>query len=109
MSLEHVQAFYNRLANDEDFRTQIHNITSKDEYSQIVQTAGYDFTQQEFEEYTTQLLESNNSENEIRDLDEAELAVVAGGYVATLLPLMPILIYGLPGTLLNEWLKSGEL
>ncbi|MDF5727070.1 MAG: hypothetical protein PUP92_03315, partial [Rhizonema sp. PD38] len=43
------------------------------------QAAGYDFTQQEFEEYTTILLDLNSSEGDLRDVDEKELAAVYGG------------------------------
>ncbi|MEH2299050.1 Nif11-like leader peptide family natural product precursor [Nostoc sp.] len=81
MSLENVQAFYAKLANDEAFRTQIKGVTSNDECSQFVQGAGYDFTQEEFEEYTTQLLESTADEGELRDLNEKELEAVFGGFV----------------------------
>jgi predicted ribosomally synthesized peptide with nif11-like leader len=79
MSLEHVQAFYKRLANDEDFRTQIQNVSSKDECSQVVQNAGYYFSQEELEEYTAELLESADAENELQEIGEKELAAVFGG------------------------------
>jgi predicted ribosomally synthesized peptide with nif11-like leader len=79
MSLENVKAFYNRLASDENFRTQIQNVNSKDECSQIVQAAGYDFTQEELEDYTAELLESADAENELQDIGEKELAGVFGG------------------------------
>jgi len=46
MSLENVKAFYERLAIDEVFRSQIQNVKTKDECSQIVKSSGYDFTQQ---------------------------------------------------------------
>jgi predicted ribosomally synthesized peptide with nif11-like leader len=80
MSLENVKAFYSRLANDEAFRIQMQGVESKDECSRIVKDAGYDFTQEQFEEYTVQLLEQN-SENgsEIRDLNQKELEAVFGG------------------------------
>jgi predicted ribosomally synthesized peptide with nif11-like leader len=79
MSLEHVKAFYEHLASDEAFRTQIQGVNSKKECSQIVKAAGYDFTLQEYEEYTAQLLESANGESELKDLSEKELAAVFGG------------------------------
>ncbi|HLP91817.1 MAG TPA: Nif11-like leader peptide family natural product precursor [Nostocaceae cyanobacterium] len=85
MSIEHVKAFYNRLANDEDFRTQMQNVSSREEGIQIVQAAGYDFTQAELEDYTAELLESAEAENELQDLGERELAGVFGG--ATVRPL----------------------
>ncbi len=79
MSLENVKAFYERLATDEVFRSQIQNVKNKNECSQIVKNAGYDFTQQEFEEYTVQLLESGATDGELMDLNEKELEAVFGG------------------------------
>jgi predicted ribosomally synthesized peptide with nif11-like leader len=79
MSLENVKAFYERLATDEVFRSQIQGVKTKDECSQIVQNAGYDFTQQELEKYTVQLLDSGASDGELMDLNEKELEAVFGG------------------------------
>ena len=93
MSLENVKAFYENLANDEAFRTQLQNVTSKEECSQIVKAAGYDFTLEEYEEYTAQLLESTDDESELKDLNEKELAAVFGGLTGRA---SFILIYGLP-------------
>ncbi|MEH1920018.1 Nif11-like leader peptide family natural product precursor [Nostoc sp.] len=98
MSLEHVKAFYEQLANDEAFRNQIQGVNSKEECSQIVKAAGYDFTIEEYEEYTTQLLESTNGEGELKDLSEKELAAVFGGLTGWA---NSILIYGAPGGLWN--------
>jgi predicted ribosomally synthesized peptide with nif11-like leader len=79
MSLQDVKAFYQRLADDESFRNQIQNVKSKEECSQIVRAAGYDFTQQEYEEYTIQLLETDGTAEELKDLSEQELEAVFGG------------------------------
>ena len=56
MTIENVKAFYKRLADDRAFRTQIETAGSKQKCSKIVQEAGFDFTQEEFEEFTAQLL-----------------------------------------------------
>jgi predicted ribosomally synthesized peptide with nif11-like leader len=80
MYLENVKAFYEKLENDTAFRTQIQSANSKEEYNQIVKAAGYDFTQEEFEEYTSQLLDSAADEDELQDLNEKELATVVGGF-----------------------------
>ena len=77
MTIENVQAFYKRLANDEVFRIQIETAGSKEKCSQIVREAGYDFTQKEFEEFTAQLLDSN-TEN-LEELGETELELAVGG------------------------------
>jgi len=79
MSLEHVKAFYEKVANDEAFRTQIQGVNSKEECSQIVKDAGYNFTLQEYEEYSAQLLDSAAGEGELKDLSKKELAAVFGG------------------------------
>ncbi|QIR37099.1 Nif11-like leader peptide family natural product precursor [Tolypothrix sp. PCC 7910] len=79
MSLENVRAFYERLVSDDTFRTQMQGVESKDECSQVVKSAGYDFTQEEFEEYTTKLLESNAPDQDLTDLSEQELEAVFGG------------------------------
>jgi predicted ribosomally synthesized peptide with nif11-like leader len=79
MSLQQVKAFYQQLAIDENFRHQIENVETKEQCSQIVKAAGYNFTQEEYEEYTYQLLEAANSDSEIQDLGDKELAAVFGG------------------------------
>nr|AVH79562.1 Nif11-type precursor [Nostoc sp. PCC 9448] len=79
MSLAHVKAFYEQLAKDEAFRQQIQSVNSKDECSQIVKAAGYNFTQAEFEEYTAQLVEAATDGGELQDLNEKELAAIFGG------------------------------
>ena len=79
MSLENVRSFYERLATDEGFRAQIQGVKSKDECSQITKGAGYNFTSEEFEEFTAQVLELDTNDGELQDLDEKELAAVFGG------------------------------
>ncbi|MDJ0658005.1 MAG: Nif11-like leader peptide family natural product precursor [Crocosphaera sp.] len=79
MSVENVKAFYQRLAQDEQFRSELSEVNSKEECSQLVQEAGYDFTQEEFENYTSDLLESSFNKGELSDLNEKELETVFGG------------------------------
>lgn len=90
MSLENVRAFYENLANDKSLRALVQNAKNKHECSQIVRAAGYDFSQEEFEQYTAQLLELSNEE--IKDLDVKEMAMVMGGRK------LPdnLMVYGLP-------------
>ncbi len=97
MSRENVKAFYERLVNDEAFRTQLQAVESKEECSQIVKNAGYDFTSEEFEKYTAQLLESNSDNDEMIDLDEKELDAVFGGASSLVLDHKIYLpMYGIP-------------
>ncbi|MGF1935639.1 MAG: Nif11-like leader peptide family natural product precursor [Nostoc sp. ChiQUE02] len=95
MSLENVRAFYEKLVNDQAFRTQMQQVESKDESTRLVKEAGYDFTPEEFEEYTAQLLESNADDGEIRHLNDQELEAVFGG-AASLIDNEPIVrpLYG---------------
>nr|AVH79616.1 Nif11-type precursor [Nostoc sp. PCC 9205] len=79
MSFENVKSFYQRLVSDETFRDSLQAVNSDDEYSQVVFDAGYKFTQEEFEEYTSQLLESDAAESELKDLSKEELEAVFGG------------------------------
>ncbi len=95
MSLENVRAFYERMASDDVFRNQIQNLESKEVGREILEASGYNFTQEEFEEYTEQLLESANSDEGLRDLNEKELEAVFGGATSVLLPIgSPVLLYG---------------
>ncbi len=84
MSLEHIKSFYEKLANYTAFRMEIQNATNKEECTQIVKAAGYDFTEDEFKYFTNQLLDF--SESEMRDLDQQELAYVLGGQYRTIVP-----------------------
>jgi predicted ribosomally synthesized peptide with nif11-like leader len=94
MSIQDVKAFYEKLSQDEIFRDKIQNVNSKEDCSRIIKAAGYDFTQQEFEDYTAQLLEKNTSSNkDLVEIGERELAAVHGGFLNWRLP---ILIYGGP-------------
>jgi predicted ribosomally synthesized peptide with nif11-like leader len=80
MSIQHVEAFYEQLSQDETFRDQIKNAKSKVDCSHKVQAAGYDFTQQEFEDYTAQLLENGVLNNgNLEKIGERELEAVYGG------------------------------
>ncbi len=109
MAIEQVKAFYQRLAADEAFRTQIKEVKSKEECSQIVKTAGYEFTQQEFEDYTEQILEADPSESKLKDLSEKELEAVLGGQQFFLPPDVWVRpMYGLaisPWTPPDKWLR----
>ncbi|VEP18562.1 Nif11-like leader peptide family natural product [Hyella patelloides LEGE 07179] len=78
MSQEQVKAIYKRLAQDEVFKAQIEGAESPQECSQIIREAGYDFTQEEFEAFTAQLLDSSDAENSFEGLSEKTLEAVFG-------------------------------
>lgn len=94
MSRENVKAFYERLANDQAFRTQMQSSKSKDESNKILNDNGYEFTQEEFEEVTANLLESTKDNATLRDLNEKELEAVFGGAINLIHFPFPILLYG---------------
>ncbi|MEN9518374.1 MAG: hypothetical protein RLZZ381_962 [Cyanobacteriota bacterium] len=83
MSIANVKAFYQRVADDSAFSERLKNSKSKNECSQIAKEAGYDFTREEYEEFTAQLLELKTTDSEFRELDREELAVVFGGMIGT--------------------------
>jgi predicted ribosomally synthesized peptide with nif11-like leader len=88
MSIESASAFYQRVTTDEAFRTQLQS-THSEERTAIIQHAGYDFTPEEWEAATAQILETAEVD---RELNEAELESVAGG-------IQMVALYGLPANL----------
>ena len=100
MTIENVEAFYKRLVDDKAFRTRIETAKSKQKCSQIVREAGYDFTQEEFEEFTAQLLDADAKANS-QELSETDLEVAVGGVNALLQDtrIDPGEPYGLPPAL----------
>jgi predicted ribosomally synthesized peptide with nif11-like leader len=107
MSIHDVKKFYEQLSQDEVFRDKIQNVSSKEDCSRIVKAAGYDFTQQEFEDYTAQLLDKNTSDNEdLVEIGERELEAVHGGFLNWR---EPILIYGGPPRELLPWEDFNDL
>jgi predicted ribosomally synthesized peptide with nif11-like leader len=94
MSIQHVKAFYEKLSQDQVFRDQIKNSNKKEDFNLKVKTAGYNFTQQEFEDYTAQLLEADiSSANNVLKVGERELNAIRGGFI-DIHDLVPI--YGSP-------------
>ncbi len=93
MFLESVIRFYKRLVKDQDFRSQLETAASPEECRKMMQEAGYEFTQEEFETATVQILE----ENKLRDLDdsfselsEQELELAVGGVWSSYLGWSPL-------------------
>ena len=73
MTIESAKAFYQRITTDEAFNTEYENASSDEERQDIITSAGYDFTSEEWEAALTSL---NSSQEELSD---AELAEVSGG------------------------------
>jgi predicted ribosomally synthesized peptide with nif11-like leader len=93
MSLENVKLFYARVATDKVFRIQIQQLERKDEGYQLAKAMGFDFTSQEFEDYTAQVLEAGAVKDELLSIDTKELAGVLGGMLGYF-PLQDVQIYG---------------
>ncbi|WP_404785942.1 Nif11-like leader peptide family natural product precursor [Altericista sp. CCNU0014] len=82
MSIEAVQNFYQRLASDPVFYSELQQSKTKDDCRAIVRAAGYDFTPTELTDYTAALLEPKTAKAELNPLGERELAAVVGGAIA---------------------------
>jgi predicted ribosomally synthesized peptide with nif11-like leader len=83
MFLENVISFYKRLVKDKDFRSQMESAANPSECRKIMREAGYNFTQEEFETATVQILEENklrNLDNGLSELSEQELELAFGGF-----------------------------
>ncbi|WP_019503881.1 Nif11-like leader peptide family RiPP precursor [Pleurocapsa sp. PCC 7319] len=101
MSIENAKSFYERVSTDKQFRTQLENTASAEERQKIIQAAGFEFTNQEWEIAKEQILATSESNN--GELSEAELTAVSGGVDLSIFelldeePLFPIRpLYGLP-------------
>lgn len=79
MSIESAKAFYKKMVTDEAFRTQYQNAATNEERREIVLAAGYDFTPEDWESATTQI-QASNSTTDDRELNDAQLEAVSGGF-----------------------------
>ena len=79
MSIDSAKAFYSRMTTDEAFRNQLEQLASKQERKQIMQTAGYDFTPEEWQATIAQIQDANSASGELSD---AQLEAVSGGVAA---------------------------
>jgi len=87
---ERLKEFLVRLVKDQSFRTELDNGTVE-ERQQILKSAGYIFSKEEFETAALHVLESKER-GEFTELTEEELAGVLGGFVGS--GHSPVQIYG---------------
>lgn len=73
MSLESARAFYERVTTDEAFLNQYQSAVNDDVRQEILLTAGYDFTSEEWESTVAQASSPDS------ELSDAELETVSGG------------------------------
>ena len=77
---ERLKEFLVRLVKDQSFRTELNNGTVE-ERQQILKSAGYIFSKEEFETAAIHVLESKER-GEFTELNEEELAGVLGGMMS---------------------------
>jgi predicted ribosomally synthesized peptide with nif11-like leader len=85
---ERLKEFLVRLVKDQSFRTQLDNGTVE-ERQQILKSAGYIFSKEEFETAAIHVLESKER-GEFTELNEEELAGVLGGFMRGELIIQPM-------------------
>jgi predicted ribosomally synthesized peptide with nif11-like leader len=83
---ERLKEFLVRLVKDQSFRTELDNGTVE-ECQQILKSAGYIFSKEEFETAAIHVLESKER-GEFSELNEEELAGVLGGCVGGKFPII---------------------
>ena len=89
---EKLKEFLVRLVKDQSFRTEFDNGTVE-ERQQILKSAGYIFSKEEFETAAIHVLESKER-GEFTELNEEELAGVLGGCVGGKYPIFIQPMYG---------------
>mgnify|MGYP000227008721 CR=1 FL=1 len=67
MSIESAKAFLEKIKTDEDFRNSVGAIATKEQRTEFVKNAGFDFTKEEIDTVTS-------------ELSDELLDMVAGGY-----------------------------
>lgn len=107
---ERLKEFLVRLVKDQSFRTKLDNGTVE-ERQQILKSAGYIFSKEEFETAAIHVLESKER-GEFTELNEEELAGVLGGFVVKEYPIIQPM-YGVviwpPKKLIAQQAKYGAI
>ena len=96
MSIASAKDFYQRMSEDDAFRTPFEALSTKEERQQLIKDAGYDFTADEWQQAMIEIQDTNSDE----ELSEEALEAIAGGVAA---------IYGTiwPGDIF-DWFKKNE-
>lgn len=98
--LEKVKEFWVRLVKDTSFRDRLAN-SSVEERNQYLEADGYNFTKEEFETATLEVIESKER-GEFNELSEEELTAVVGGYTGDISKrFLPM--YGVPWLPIDFW------
>jgi predicted ribosomally synthesized peptide with nif11-like leader len=75
MTIESAKAFYQKMSEDDTFRTPFEEASTKEERQQLIKDAGYDFTADEWQEAVAEIQATDSNE----ELQEEELEAIAGG------------------------------
>jgi predicted ribosomally synthesized peptide with nif11-like leader len=89
---ERLKDFLVRVVKDQSFRTQLDNGTVE-ERQEVLKSAGYIFSKEEFETAALHVLESKER-GEFTELNEEELAGVLGGFIGGRYPIIKPLYGG---------------
>ena len=76
LSIEHTKAFFNAVATDDNFRSQLQNAKTNEERSATMKAAGYNVTPEESQQLLNQITEATAIGS---GLSDAELEAVSGG------------------------------
>lgn len=98
---ERLKEFLVRLVKDQSFRTELDNGTVE-ERQQILKSAGYIFSKEEFETAALHVLESKER-GEFTELNEEELAGVLGGFVGGKFPIIQPMYGVVTGQPIISW------
>lgn len=78
MSIKSAKDFYQRMTEDDAFRTPFEAASTKEERQQLIKDAGYDFAAEEWQAAMTEIQAANSDE----EFKEEELEAIAGGVQA---------------------------
>jgi predicted ribosomally synthesized peptide with nif11-like leader len=78
MSIQSAKAFYQRMTEDDAFRTPFEEVSTKEERQQLIKDAGYEFTAEEWQDAVVEIQDTDSNE----ELQEEELEAIAGGVQA---------------------------
>jgi predicted ribosomally synthesized peptide with nif11-like leader len=77
MSIENARVFYQRMTEDNNFRSLFETALTKEEKQQLIKNAGYEFTADEWQAVMTEIEGTDFNE----ELKEEELEAIAGGFI----------------------------
>lgn len=89
MSVESAKDFYQKMTEDDAFRTPFEAASTREERQQLIRDSEYNFTAEEWQEAVIQIQAASSDE----ELNEEELEAIAGGVAAIYGSIWPRDIY----------------